>query len=54
MAKLKQAIRFKAKNKKATYKRKYTVAQKITTANKLKTTKYNYSKVTIRKKYTYA
>lgn len=56
MARIKQIIRFSAKSKKAKYKVKYSLVQKVITRNKKQSTKYSYSKKITpikKKKYSY-
>lgn len=44
MARIRQIIRFSAKSKKAKYKVKYSLVQKVIARNKKQSTKYSYSK----------
>ena len=53
---IRQGIRLKAKNKKAKYKLKYTLAQTVKTRKGRQVTKYTYSKdiTPKKKKYSYS
>lgn len=53
---IRQGIRLKAKNRKAKYKLKYTLAQTVVANRKRQITKYTYSKdiTPKKKKYSYS
>lgn len=55
MAGIRQGIRFRARNRKARFVRRYYIIQKVRTQNKKQTTRYSYGKkiVAKRKKYSY-